>query len=75
MKFIIVDAASLFHRSFHVVHGDAYTKSGMALHIIFNSLSKVFKKFNGDHVVMCDEGRSWRYDFFPQYKSNRKLLK
>ncbi len=75
MKFIIVDAASLFHRSFHVVHGDAYTKAGMALHIIFNSLSKVFRKFNGDHVVMCDEGKSWRYDFFPQYKSNRKLLK
>jgi 5'-3' exonuclease len=45
----------------------------MAMHIMFNSVRKAWRDFNGDHVVFCLEGRSWRKDFFPPYKANRKV--
>jgi 5'-3' exonuclease len=46
---------------------------GMAMHIMFNSVRKAWRDFNGDHVVFCLEGRSWRKDFYPPYKANRKV--
>ena len=30
--------------------------------------------FNGDHVVFCLEGRSWRKDVYEPYKKNRKVV-
>jgi hypothetical protein len=47
----------------------------MAMHIIFNSLDKAFRQHGGDHLVLCAEGKSWRYDFYPQYKAKRRLLR
>ncbi len=75
MKFAILDAANLFNRAHHVCGGDAFTKSGMALHIIFNSIRKVFKDHKVDHIVIAGEGRSWRYDYYPQYKAKRILAR
>lgn len=72
-KYLIVDVANLFHRARHAVGGDAFTKSGMSLHIVFRSLRKIFREHSCDHVVMCLEGRSWRYSTYPQYKAKRKL--
>lgn len=73
MKFAIIDAAHLFNRAHHVCRGDAYTKAGMALHIVFNSLRKVFEEQKIDHMVVAAEGRSWRYDYYPKYKAKRVL--
>ncbi len=75
MKFAIIDAANLFNRAHHVCAGDAFTKAGMALHIVFNSLKKVFREHDIDHIVVAGEGRSWRYDFYPQYKAKRVLAR
>lgn len=75
MKFVLIDAANLFNRAHHVCGGDAFTKAGMAMHIIFNSLDKAFRQHGGDHLVLCAEGKSWRYDFYPQYKAKRRLLR
>jgi hypothetical protein len=72
-RYAIVDVANLFYRARHVVRGDAYTKAGMALSIVFRSLKKLHREFKADHVVLCIEGKSWRYDVFPQYKAKRKL--
>jgi len=47
---------------------------GMAMHIMFNSIKKAWRDFNGSHVVFCLEGRSWRKDFYPPYKANRKVI-
>ena len=69
----IVDVANLFYRARHVVRGDAYTKAGMALAIVFKSLRKLHREMKSDHMVFCIEGRSWRYDVYPQYKAKRKL--
>ena len=72
MSFILVDTANTFFRSRHVVRGDADIKLGMALHIMFNSIKKAWADFNGNHVVFCLEGRSWRKDVYKPYKRNRQ---
>ena len=62
----------MFFRARHVVRGeDAETKVGMAYHIMFNSINKVWRDFKGSHVVICLEGRSWRKDVDTSYKANR----
>ena len=69
--YILVDTANTFFRARHVVRGDAEIKIGMAFHITLNSIRKAWKDFNGDHVVFCLEGRSWRKDYYEPYKRNR----
>jgi len=65
----------MFMRAKHVGGGkDMDMRVGMAMHIMFNSVRKAWRDFNGDHVVFCLEGRSWRKDFYPPYKANRKVL-
>ncbi len=43
-RYAIVDVANLFYRARHVVRGDAYTKAGMALTIVFRSLRKLHRR-------------------------------
>lgn len=69
--YILLDTANLFFRSRHVVRGDLDTKLGMSLHIVFSSIKKAWQDFNGDHLVICLEGRSWRKDVYPPYKRSR----
>jgi hypothetical protein len=72
-RYAIIDIANLFHRARHVVRGDAFMKAGMSLHIVFRSLRKLHRDYQVDHMVFCVEGKSWRYDVFPQYKGKRRL--
>jgi len=70
--YILVDTANMFMRARHVVRGDDMdTKIGMAYHIMFNSINKVWRDQQGSHVVICLEGRSWRKDYYEPYKRNR----
>lgn len=71
--YLLVDMANLAHRCKHVTMGDMATKAGMALHISLNAIRQSWRKFKIDHVVLCLEGRSWRKDFYPEYKANRVL--
>ena len=72
--YILVDSLNMFFRAKHVGGGkDIDMRVGMAMHIMFNSIKKCWRDFNGDHVVMCLEGRSWRKDFYTPYKANRKV--
>lgn len=72
MTYILVDVANMMFRARHVVRGDDMnTKIGMAYHITFNSINKVWREQNGTHVVLCLEGRSWRKDHYLPYKRNR----
>lgn len=73
MKFAIFDAANLFARAHYVCSGDPFTKSALSLQIVFNSLRKAYRDFGCDHIVVVGEGRSWRYEIYPQYKANRVL--
>ena len=70
--YILVDTANMFMRARHVVRGDDMdTKIGMAYHIMFNSINKVWRDQQGSHVVIALEGRSWRKDYYEPYKRNR----
>lgn len=72
--YILVDTMNLFMRAKHVGGGkDIDMRVGMAMHIMFNGVKKAWNDFGGDHVVFCLEGRSWRKDFYPPYKANRKV--
>ena len=71
MNYIIVDTANTFFRARHVIRGNADEKIGMALHITLASIRKAWQDFDGNHVVFCLEGRSWRKDYYAPYKRNR----
>jgi len=74
--FILVDSLNMFFRAKHVGGGkDIDMRVGMAMHIMFNSVKKVWREFDGSHVVFCLEGRSWRKDFYAPYKANRKVIR
>lgn len=72
--YVLVDALNLFMRSKHSVRGDIDMRVGMSLHILFASMRKAVRDFQGDHVVVCLEGRSWRKDFYKPYKANRQVV-
>ena len=74
MIYIIVDASNLFFRSRYVTQDDdPELKCGMGLNIILSSIRKVWKKFQGNHVVFALDGRSWRKDVYPRYKGARAM--
>lgn len=76
MNYLLVDSLNMFMRAKHVGGRgqDINMKIGMAMHIMFNSINKCWREFDGNHVVLCLEGRSWRKDFYTPYKANRKVL-
>ena len=71
MNYIIVDTANTFFRARHVIRGDLNDKIGMSIHTVLGSVRKAWRDFNGDHVVFCLEGRSWRKDYYAPYKRQR----
>ena len=75
MSYLLVDTANMFFRASHVVRGDAEEKIGMAYHIMFASIAKAWRDFQGKHVVFCLEGRSWRKDVDSNYKANRAVAR
>lgn len=72
-NYVLIDTHNLFHRAKHISRGDADMKTGMALHIIFTSLRKVWKQFDAEHLVFCLDHTSWRKDYYPKYKLMRKM--
>lgn len=74
-NYILIDFANLFYRAKHAVRGDIDTKIGMALHITFNSVKRVWTDHEADHVVFFLEGRSWRKNVYEPYKRNRPTEK
>lgn len=73
MKYLLVDAANLFFRVRHTAHRGATLddKVGLSMHILLASISKVVRQFKVDHVVIAQEGRSWRKDYYAPYKKPR----
>jgi 5'-3' exonuclease len=75
MRYLLIDAANIYFKSRYVASrmSDDEEKVGLALHLTFNSVQSVVRRFGGSdcHVVFCTEGRSWRKDFYTPYKANR----
>lgn len=72
-RYILIDVSNLFFRCKHVTKSDTDTKIGMTIHIILNSILHVWNRFNADHVVFCFDGKSWRKDYYKNYKIQRKV--
>ena len=70
--YILVDTANTFFRARHTVRGNLNDKVGMSIHTILSSIRKAWRDFDGDHVIFCLEGRSWRKDYYEPYKRNRQ---
>jgi 5'-3' exonuclease len=72
--YLVIDCQNLFMRVRHGTKApDVDLQFGMALHIIFTSIKKVWNQFDGTHTVFCLEGRSWRKNVYAPYKANRKV--
>lgn len=73
--YILVDFLNMAFRAKNSVNPSSPLdmQIGMSMHVLFQSVNKVWKQFNADHVVFCSEGRSWRKDVYPGYKLNRKV--
>ena len=69
--YILVDTANTFFRARHATRGDLNDKVGMSIHTVLGSVRKAWRDFNGDHVIFCLEGRSWRKDYYSPYKAQR----
>jgi 5'-3' exonuclease len=74
-NFILTDGNNLFHRQIRMTNPALGIDSmiGMSFHLILNSMRKEFSTWNGTHTVFFLEGRSWRKDYYPEYKANRKI--
>jgi 5'-3' exonuclease len=44
---------------------------GLAIHTCMASIAKCWREQNANHVCIMLEGRSWRRDFYPDYKRHR----
>lgn len=74
--YILLDTMNLAHRAKHVAaKGDINMQIGMSFHIIFNSLLKVWNKFDADAVIAAFEGKSWRKAKAATYKANRAEMR
>lgn len=75
MRFAIIDLNNLYFRALNGAgkNSDAFTKAGMSVHIIFQTLRKLHREFAIDHMVFCLDSNSWRNGVYPQYKLKRKL--
>ena len=71
MTYIIVDTANTFFRARHVVRGTLEDKVGMSIATVLGSVRKAWRDFDGNHVIFCLEGRSWRKDVYAPYKRQR----
>ena len=76
MNYLLVDGLNMFMRAKHVGGRgqDIDSKIGMAMHIMFNSINKCWREFDGNLIVLCLDGRSWRKDFYTPYKANRRVI-
>lgn len=72
--FLIIDTSNMMHRAKHVTGGDIWTRLGLTIHIMLNSIRKSWIKFDADHVIFCLEGRSWRRAIYEPYKANRAAV-
>ena len=71
--YILTDTLNLAMRVRYGMRSpDMDTMVGMAIHVMFNAIKKVWNQFDADHAVFLLDGKSWRKDFYIPYKANRK---
>ena len=75
-RFLLIDSLNTFMRCQHVVRADSSEQAAsLAMMITINSVKAAWNRFSADHCVWALEGRSWRKDFYPEYKANRAVTR
>lgn len=73
---ILVDVSQTLMRNLYIQHKrDKEINEEMVRHMVLNSLRALNTKFTekyGEMIICCDSSNSWRKEFFPLYKVNRK---
>jgi len=71
--FLLIDLANLYFRARHSAHRAASSEErvAFAIHVTLTSVNRCWREQRADHVIFCNEGRSWRKDYYPPYKRNR----
>lgn len=71
--YLLIDLANTYFRARHSAHRASTTeeKVAFAIHVTLASINKCWRDQRADHVVFCNEGRSWRKDYYKPYKANR----
>ena len=75
--FLLIDGMNMFFRGAYTVSPTAPIDMivGMSLHTVLNCMRKAWRKFDGEHAVLCLEGKSWRKGFYPSYKLKREIAR
>lgn len=47
-------------------------RTGLILNVVFQGLLNAYTKFSADHCIAAFDLRSWRRDFYEDYKANRR---
>jgi len=71
--YLLIDLANMYFRARHSAHraSSSEEKVSFAIHVTLTSVNRCWREQQADHVVFCNEGRSWRKDYYPAYKRNR----
>jgi len=71
--YLLIDLANLYFRARHSAHraSSSEERVAFAIHVTLSSINRCWREQRADHVVFCNEGRSWRKDYYPAYKRNR----
>jgi len=74
-KYLIIDVANSFFRAMHVTSraSSLEEKVAFSLHLTLNGIHAAWCDNSATHLVLAEEGRSWRKDFYPPYKANRAV--
>ena len=71
--YLLIDLANMYFRARHSAHRATSNEErvAFAIHVTLSSVNRCWREQRADHVVFCNEGRSWRKDYYPPYKRNR----
>lgn len=74
-KYLIIDVANSFFRAMHVTSraSSLEEKVAFSLHLTLNGIYAAWRDNETTHLVLAEEGRSWRKDFYKPYKANRAV--
>ena len=75
--YILIDFSNLFFRMKHTSMKGATTEErlGLVIHQMLAGIASAWHKFDADHCIFAMEGKTWRKQFYPEYKLNRQVLK
>ena len=71
--YLLIDLANMYFRARHSAPraSSSEERVAFAIHVTLSSVNRCWREQRADHVVFCNEGRSWRKDYYPAYKRNR----